>query len=368
MIGVAQSHVARRSTRNGRHNRGVALVATIALVAMMLSLAMAALLMATADIQMFRNLRDGAAAYYVTRGAAIRAMARLPAGYAFDSVLAGPDGTPGTSDDGMLPGGPPTCVLHVADDVADTEPAAHRDGNQRVRVAAGCTGHRNARHDVEIIVGRDPEPFVPAALYLDRPDTDVTAPVLLDGNDHAPGDRPGAASGTGSAIPDAASPDLEVPVRFPAAAHNGHGEPAGLFPALDIDAPAFAARALALGPPLIPALPPGQIAGLFTHAAADASVSNATRGAGLLLIDGDFHVDAPLDFSGVVVISGRLWIGATGALSIHGFLWVRGEGPGPALVASGPLTVLYSRAAVADADTVFPLPRRAVPRAERQVF
>jgi hypothetical protein len=344
------------------------MVATIALVAMMLSLSAAALLMATSDIQMFRNLRDGTAAYYATRGAAIRAMARLPAGYAFDSILAGPDGTPGTGDDGMLPDGPPTCLLRVADDAADPEPAAHRDGNQRVRVAAECTGHRNARRDVEIIVGREPKPFVPAALYLDRPDTDITAPTLLDGNDHAPGDRPGAASGTGPAVLEAASPDLDAPVRFPAAVHNGHGDPVGLFPALDMDAPAFAARALALGPPLIPALPPGQIAGLFTHAAGDASVSGPTRGAGLLLIDGDFRVDAPLDFSGVVVISGRLRVSATGMLSIRGFLWVRGEGPGPALVANGPLTVLYSRNAVADADATFSLPRRAVPRAERQVF
>jgi hypothetical protein len=350
--------------------RGTALVAAIALVALMLALATAALLMAKSDLELFRNLRDGIATYYRTRGAVVEAVAALSAGYDFDSLLVGPDGAPETGDDGTLTGSStaPACVLRAADDEADPEPAAYRDGNRRARVAAGCTGARGSRSDVEIVVGRDLEPFVPAALYLERADIDIAAPVLLDGADHAPGDPPGAASGQGPPVPDAASPDLPAPLLLPALVTNGRGERSVLDPAAGIDSPAFSTRALALGPPLLDALPVGQLPALFTHTAADAEAGTPARGSGLLLVGGDLQVDAAVDFSGVVVVGGRLRIGTGGALSVRGFLWVRGEGRGPAIEARGPLTAVYSRNAVADADRVFALPRRAVPLAEREVF
>lgn len=350
--------------------RGTALVAAIALVALMLALATAALLMAKSDLELFRNLRDGVATYYRTRGAVVEAIAKLSAGYHFDSLLVGPDGAPETADDGTLIGGStaPACVLRASDDEADPDPATYRDGNRRARVAACCTGERGSRNDVEIFVGRDLEPFVPAALYLERPDIDISAPVLLDGADHAPGDPPGAASGPGPPVPEAASPDLPAPLLLPSLATNGRGERSLLYPTAGIDSPAFVTQALILGPPLLDALPVGQLPALFTHTAADAEARATARGTGLLLVDGNLQVDAAVDFSGVVVVGGRLLIGAGGALSVRGFLWVRGEGRGPAIEARGPLTAVYSRNAVADADRVFALPRRPVPLAEREVF
>jgi hypothetical protein len=93
-----------------------------------------------------------------------------------------------------------------------------------------------------------------------------------------------------------------------------------------------------------------------------------TTGAGLIVVDGQLAIDAPVDFSGVVVVGGTLRVGATGALSIHGWLWVQGTGPGPVVSAAGPLTVLYSRDAVSRADRMFPLPRRALRLAERELF
>ena len=115
-------------------------------------------------------------------------------------------------------------------------------------------------------------------------------------------------------------------------------------------------------------MPIGQLPALFTHTAADAEAGTPVRGSGLLLVGGDLQVDAAVDFSGVVVVGGRLRIGTGGALSVRGFVWVRGEGRGPAIEARGPLTAVYSRNAVADTDRVFALPRRAVPLAEREVF
>ncbi len=360
----------RRAVPAGAATRGAALVAAIALVALMLALATAALLMATSDLQLFRNLRDGIATYYRTRGAGVEAIAKLPAGYHFDSVLVGPDGAAETGDDGTLMGGStaPACVLRVSDDNADPDPATYRDGNRRARVVAGCSGERSTRSDVEIFIGRDIEPFVPAALYLERSDVDISAPVLLDGADHVPGDSPGAASGSGPPVPEAASPDLPAPLLLPSLVTNGRGERSVLYPTSGIDSPTFATRALALGPPLLDALPVGELPALFTHTAADAAADAPARGTGLLLVDGDLQVDAAVDFSGVVVVGGRLRIGAGGALSVRGFLWVHGAGRGPAIEARGPLTAVYSRNAVADADRVFALPRRAVPLTEREVF
>ena len=108
----------RRASAFGGATRGTALVAAIALVALMLALATAALLMAKSDLQLFRNLRDGVATYYRTRSAVVEAIAKLSAGYHFDSLLVGPDGAPETADDGTLIGDPtaPACVLQASDE------------------------------------------------------------------------------------------------------------------------------------------------------------------------------------------------------------------------------------------------------------
>ena len=106
----------------------------------------------------------------------------------------------------------------------------------------------------------------------------------LDGADHAPGDPPGAPSGQGPPVPDAASPDLPAPLLLPSLVTNGRGERSVLYPTAGIDSPAFSTRALALGPPLLDALPIGQLPALFTHTAADAEAGTPVRGSGLLLV------------------------------------------------------------------------------------
>ena len=360
----------RRSPASLGRRRGTALVATVVLVAMILALTTVGLLVARSDVLLFRNLRDGTATYYRAHAAIARSVAELTAGYAFDSLLVGPDGAPGTADDGTPPAptAVPGCRVQAVDDSDDSHPSPCIDGNQRVRLITQCSGPRNARRDVEAIVGRSAAPFIPAALYLERIDLDVFAPVSLDGADHARGDLAGVASGPGDPVPAAASPALEAPMVLPSGVRSGNGERIVALPAAQVETPAFSTQLLMMVPPFLTSLPEGEFGLAFIHTAGDERVTAPATGAGLLVVDEQLEIDAPVDFSGVVVVGGSLRVGATGALSVSGLLWVRGDGSGPAISAAGPLSVVYSSEAVTEVDRTLRLPRRAVLLAEREVF
>ena len=115
-------------------------------------------------------------------------------------------------------------------------------------------------------------------------------------------------------------------------------------------------------------VPPEMFLNGIVHTAGSANVQRPWDGTGLLVVDGDVDVEAPLSFTGVIVVSGGVRISARGALSVHGFLWIRGSRSGAAIEADGPLTVLYSQEAVATTDRLFTLPRRAMIRAERELY
>jgi hypothetical protein len=356
-----------KGTGRGRADPGVAMVTTTVLVAMISALVTAGLLTSRSDLVLFRNLRDGTSTYYRTHGAMTTTVANIAAGYTFDSVLAGPDGVAGTADDGEM-GAMTDCDIHAMDDAADPDPHRLVDANQRIRLVGTCLGPRHARRSIELIVRRDPAPLVPAALLLGRPRLDATASVTLDGGDHLPGDAAGAPSGNADPVPAAASADLDEPTLLPYAVRTGRGGRVAAVPTVQIDRPEFAGRLLSLGLPPVAGLSEATLAGLITHTGGSARVSSAVRGRGLLIIDGDLEVTAPLTFSGVLVVQGTLDIRPGGALAVRGSLWVWGEGLGAAVEAAGPLTVAYSRDAVAQADRAFRLPRRALGVAQREVF
>lgn len=353
-----------------RRRRGVALVTTVALVAMILSLTTIGLLLARSDLLLFRNFRDGTVTSYRAHGAIAWSVAEVAAGYAFDSLLVGPDGIRGTADDGTLPGAGTVsgCSVHALDDDDDPDPSATIDGNHRVRLLAKCSGPRGARRTVEGIVGRSTVPFVPAALYIGGIDLDFYASATLDGRDHTPGDVPGTPSGPEDPVPEAASPAIETPTLLPSGIRTGRGAPIAALPAGKIDAPSLTSRVLMMAPPFLTSLPEGEFGRAFIHVTGDERVDSPAAGAGLLVVEKDLEIDGPVEFSGVVVVGGSLRLSETGALSIRGFLWVRGDSPGPVVRAEGPLSVVYSSAAVADVDGAFHLPRRPLLLAERELF
>ncbi len=352
--------------------RGTALVGAVAIAALVLGLAATGLLAARDDLLFARNLRDGTATYFQTRGVAVRVVAALPAGYGFDALLRGADGIRGTDDDGTVPDavGSSSCTAHAGRVVAnavdpETQPLA--DGNQRVLLHAACSGPGGARRSIEAVVTRAPQPFVPGALYLERADVEATAPVVLDGGDHTAGDAPGRPSGPLAGLPAAAGGGLEAAVPLPGDVTDGRGLAVAVEPAGRIDAGAFAMRLLASGTPLTAELSPAALASPVVHVPGSARVVVASVGRGLLAVDGALRVDAPLEFAGVVVVGGVIEIAATGSLAVRGWLWVRGAGPGPAIRAAGPLVVRFGSDAVADADARMRLPRHATLDGEREL-
>jgi hypothetical protein len=87
----------------------------------------------------------------------------------------------------------------------------------------------------------------------------------------------------------------------------------------------------------------------------DLDVPGALAGAGLLLVAGRLDIDGLLDFTGVVIASGGLHVGPGGRLAVRGAVWTAGP-----LGIDGTVDVRHDGAAVAGADALLPLPRRAV--------
>ena len=88
-------------------------------------------------------------------------------------------------------------------------------------------------------------------------------------------------------------------------------------------------------------------------------------GAGLLFVDGWLEVRGSLAFEGVVVVTGGLRVAPGATLAVDGGLWL-GVGS-PTLTVEGVLVLHHDPAAIAAADAVLPLPRRAVVTGARDV-
>jgi len=360
-------------TNSGRKSieHGFVLVTTVILIATTLLIVNAGLLLARGDVTLFRNLRDGTFTYYRTRSALAASAAEVAAGYSFDDVLAGPDAVSGTADDGVAPASDaiPSCSVTSEDDRSDPDADPALDRNRRILLLARCAGPGGSRRALEAVLARDNRPYVPAALYLERPEVDGPGPIVLDGRDHGTHDPPNAPSGPGEPVPAAAAPLIEGPRPLPFNVRTGADGPVTMVAAdTGIDGPAFADQVLALGIPILLRLPDGMQLTGPVHMAGSTDVGSPTTGRGMLFVDGDLDVNAPVSFSGVIVVAGGVRVGPSGSLTVRGFLWIRGSEAAPLIDARGPLSVLYSRDAIEAADRLLPLPRQARIRAERELY
>jgi hypothetical protein len=332
-------------------NAGIALPA--ALVALAVSAALGAALaeLAGTELLLVRNRRAGATALAASDACLSRIVAGLGAGWHFDAELAGPDALAGTPDDGSVTA-PSGCTARLSPAPGPSDPPrAHLD----VEAEAG-----GGRHILDAVVGRTRMPGVPALLWFaEMPAAGaVTGTFRLDGIDARDGAAPSWASIAGPVDP----PTLDAWI----AGESGHlVATAGTNLPFAAPAPPLAALALRLraagpsGPEgLVPAgtLPaPGLM--FIAH---DHTVTTALAGAGLLFVDGVLDIGGSLDFTGVVVASGGVRIGSTGALAIAGALWLGAPvTPGTAVVVDGTLTIGQDHAAVDEVDARLTLPRRA---------
>jgi hypothetical protein len=271
-------------------------------------------------------------------------VAGLPTGWDFADVLDGPDGVSGTADDGIL-AAPDGCAGRARPAPGASLPTR---AIVRVEVAIGA-----GRRRLDGLAARDTGPGAGALVWLaGAPDLDTSAGIMsLDGDDAltplaslaapvhpetldawvaAEGTRLQISPGTAAPVSAPPPPLIELGTRILSGAHVG-------------------AEALDTAPPAAPAV---------VHVAGDLVLDGTRQGAGLLFVDGVLEVRGTLAFAGVVAATAGVHVAAGATLAIDGTLWLGTASP-PLLV-DGALTLRRAADAVAAADAMRPLPRRAV--------
>ena len=321
--------------------RGGATLATALVVLLAGSLLAAALSdVARTELLVARDRRVAAVGFAAADACVARVVAALPAGWAQADALAGPDGTSGTADDGvrvapsgcvatLLPG--PLGAARPFLDVAVTVPG----GGRRVRAIVGVAAAPSPAvvwavdAALGVVGGRvDVDGVDPA-----RPDVDAL-PAFATADDPALTDAWIAASGGVTVAPGTVAAEI-APAPPLGAALWSRLAAAGAVPVF----------VSAAAPPL-PML----------HAIdGDVVVTAPGYGSGLLVVRDRLDIEADFAFSGVVAVSGGVYVASGATLRIAGSLWLGV----PALDVAGRLEVRHDRAALDAADTLFRLPRRA---------
>jgi hypothetical protein len=303
------------------------------------------------EVQIARHRREASVALAAADTCVAETIASLPVAWDFADVFAGADRTAGTADDGVVPA-PPGCVT-----TASPPPGPAAPPRVLVGVEARAGGGRRL---VEALVGRDPAPAVPALLWFTAlpPAGSVAGAVVLEGADPA---DPSSAEWAGLAAPeDPATLDRWLADEGAAVTASGGTVPpiAALPPPLD----ALRDRLQAAGPAaesLVSVGSPPPVLGLVEG---DLTVSATLQGAGVLFVEGRLDIQGSLDFTGIVIATGGLRVGPGGSFAVHGAVW-----SGPLLDVDGTLSVTHDGAAVAAADGLLPLPRRAVLLGQRDI-
>jgi hypothetical protein len=329
-----------------------ALPAALAALAVSAALGAAIAELTRIEVVIARHRRAATAALVATDACAAELIASFPPAWDFRDVLAGADGAPGTADDGVL-AAPPGCIANAA---LPPGPAAPPRAVVRLEARAG-----GGRRLVEALVGRDAVPAVPALLWLGAPPPPgaIAGSVTLDGGD---AEDPASPDWSGLAAPDDPA-QLDLWLASEAAGLVLSGRTA---PALAAAPPPFDAlrdRIRAAGAAGAEALVPGATpAPALALVDGDLSVLAALQGAGLLLVRGVLDIQGSLDFTGIVIATGGLRVGRGGSFGVNGALW-----SGPTLAVDGTVALRHSGAAVAAADGLLPLPRRAILLGQRDV-
>jgi hypothetical protein len=312
-----------------------------ALILLAVSTALGAALLEVAHTQtvLSRMRRNTATALAAADGCLATVVARLPVGWGFADVLA-------AFDAGTVPV-PAGCIV-------EARPAPDA-GRLLLDVEGGAAGRRR----LAAVVTRAAPPGPEALLWLarDSPPDDVGGTLALDGidADHPPAPPVAAIAGPGP--PEAldgwlVAQGAHVVVTAPDATPRWSPAP----PLDEIDARAVAAGAaaggtfVASGPPT-PAL---------TRLPADLVVDTPMLGAGVLVVRGRLDILSTFEFTGVVVAAEGVRVAGGASLAIRGALWVGPVDPAATILdIDGDVSVAASADALALADALLPLPRRA---------
>jgi hypothetical protein len=327
--------------------RGFALAAALLALAVAAGIGAATSELGRLHAVLARQRKATAAALAALDGCVERAVATLPAGWAFDDVLAGADGLGGTADDGVVPL-PGPCL-----GTARAAPGPPAPPRIVLEVEAETRG---GRRRLDAVLARRPDPGVPALVWIADPGAIGRVPgrLVLDGVD------PAALLAPQSLLAAPAPPDaLDAWVTSQGAAVVAGG---GSTPPLWAPPPPLAdlvvrAGLAGAGPPGAGLLPAPPVPPALMLSAGDLVLAAPSAGAGLLIVDGVLRIEASLTFAGVIAARGGLQVGPAGVLEVAGAVWL-GDGGLGALVVDGEARVTASAAAVAAADALLPLPRR----------
>ena len=354
MRALAPSSFGRAPSRPAEHrgDRGSAFLVALLMLALAGIVATGLAELGRLTVRRARIDRDGMRAWFVAESGLAETVAGLAAGHSFTPALHALPAVPATT-------GPPwSYSVGLTDDADDTPNDALSDVNARVMLRVTAFGPDPVRRRLEAVLGRTPDPQLPAAAVLGGDLRALTPDFLLDGRDFdmatgctAAGTSPARA---GLSLPDGAGlPMLAHPEQI-----SGAGEPPSIArtpaPALNELAAAPGATHRAAG-----ALPTtlGTVAApRFTAVDGDASATGTVTGAGTLYVAGRLLVSGRLSFTGVVAAAGGVQVVSGGAMQLCGTLWANGAS---ALDAGGSGSVRASAAALRLAATVAPLPATA---------
>ncbi|MGH7896008.1 MAG: hypothetical protein ACREQL_15155 [Candidatus Binatia bacterium] len=323
-------------------DRGIAVPAALLtlLVATLVSATVAEL--ARTELGVARDRRIAAEALTTADACVAAVAATLPAGWDYVSVLAGPDGVAGTSDDGIV-AAPPGCSARLTPGPG---------GARRPYLDAVVTVPGGGRA-VRAILARAVHPPTPSVLWARDAASlgGVSGALALDGVDARRPEAsplPGIASGADPTLADAwlaANPSVTLAAATGTAAH------APPPPIADL-------AALLLGlvgwTPIVVA--PGPPAPTLQATSGDLVIATPGFGAGLLYVEGRLDIRADFSFSGLVVAVGGVRLASGATFAVDGAVWVGGA---PALDLAGSATMRYGLAALEAVDALVPLPRRA---------
>ncbi len=360
------------------NERGTALIATLAVVMILLPLGAYVVLQCRTDLMIERNFNAEVETFYAAEAGLEHALAEIRPGQSFDDVLAGPDRIRGTADDGAFPFDEGTPAAFPSQPfVYDVRVAAGGDG--LVSVVSRATGRAGASKTVAALVKRSPLVFTPAALYAGVGVAHADfgeGHTLLSGLDHQSSDPPTLATGAAPAGAALASPDQEAEMDLRAKLPDfvtrellgAGGTPSiATVPTFDVEsisrrsaaqsaAVAFGElhvpSAVVLGTPRTP-----QIS--IVHGSVD--VSGSLTGNGMLIIEGGLHVSGRLEFTGIIVGMNDLTFESASNVMVSGALW-QGGNERNRLELRGEGAIMYSSRALTAVDNLFPalLPHAAV--------
>jgi hypothetical protein len=360
-----------------RDQSGIALVAALAVVLVVLPVAAFVVLQAAIDLRVQHNLRAATEAFYIAEAGLEHAVADIMPAASLQPLLAGPDVTWGSSDDGSFPfvDGPPA---HFPYAPKRYEVSVEDAGDGVIRIRSRGVGIGAAVAVVEARVALSPSVFTPGAVYTEAVATSVSVSpgrTRISGFDHRAGEPPGAASGAEVAVPGIALSDADEAEALRTRLTGGAGAAvsgAGGTPSIAAAGGAFdvASYAAALrGDPdasryAAALADPDWLLGTEVQPRAsvvlgDFEVSGRLRGHGVLFVDGALRVRGTLSWFGLVIVAGDVEFAAGSRVTLSGALWQSAAG---ALRLFGNSVVVYSSDRLQVADAAFPgkLPR--IPR------